>query len=148
MPIESVISGNIFDAKVQTLVNPINCVGVMGKGLALSFKKRFPEMFDDYVQRCQRGEVQVGYPYLYKSSEPPYILNFPTKNHWRSKSQLSAIESGLIHLVEHCEEWDLTSIAVPALGCGLGQLDWEVVKPLLYQYLDSLEIPVILYAPQ
>ncbi len=147
MPIENIISGDIFASEIQTLVNPVNCVGVMGKGLALNFKKRFPEMFTDYVQRCQRQEVELGYPYLYLSSTSPHILNFPTKNHWRSKSKLSAIESGLIHLVDNYEQWGITSLAVPALGCGLGQLNWEDVKLLLEQYLESITIPVILFEP-
>lgn len=147
MPIVKVTSGNLFEADAQTLVNPVNCVGVMGKGLALQFKKRFPDMFQDYVQRCKQHEMKLGFPYLYQAPHPPYILNFPTKDHWRSKSSLGAITDGLAHLIEHYDVWGITSLAVPALGCGLGQLAWHDVQPVLRQYLDTLPIPVILYAP-
>lgn len=148
MPIQDIIIGNLFEADVQTLVNPVNCVGVMGKGLALQFKKQLPAMFQDYVGRCQRGEVNLGLPYLYQSPQPPHILNFPTKDHWRSKSKLCSITDGLVYLTEHYEAWGITSLAVPALGCGYGQLDWQTVKPILEQYLNPLPIPVILYAPR
>jgi len=119
----------------------------MGKGLALEFKKRFPEMFKNYQVRCERKEVRVGKPYLYKSFVPPWILLFPTKQHWRSVSKLSDIEAGLRYLKSKYKEWGITSIAVPPLGCGLGELEWGVVGRTLYRYLEKLEIPVELYAP-
>ncbi len=90
------LTGNILESKAQTLVNTVNCVGVMGKGIALEFKNRFPEMFKDYEQRCRRKEVMLGKPYLYKSLFPPWVLNFPTKGHWRSVSNLQDIVRGLI----------------------------------------------------
>ena len=147
MPIQKITIGNLFESDAQTLVNPVNCVGVMGKGLALQFKKRFPDMFHDYAEKCQRNEVQLGYPYLYQAPQLPNILNFPTKNHWRSKSDIKAITDGLKYLVDHYKAWDITSLAVPALGCGLGQLDWLSVKPILEDYFSQLPIPVIVYAP-
>ena len=143
----NVLIGDIFKSEAQTLVNTVNCVGVMGKGLALEFKKRFPDMFEDYAGRCERGEVKLGVPYLYRRAVPPWILNFPTKDHWRSVSRLADIIRGLEHLARHHQEWGITSLAVPPLGCGHGQLEWRVVGPTLYRYLKRLEIPVDLYAP-
>jgi len=142
-----VLVGDIFESKAQTLVNTVNCVGVMGKGIALEFKKRFPEMYEDYARRCERGEVQLGEPYLFKSLIPPWVLNFPTKDHWRSLAKIEDIINGLEYLVEHYEEWGITSIAVPPLGTGLGQIEWRVVGPILYRYLSRMDIKVELYAP-
>jgi O-acetyl-ADP-ribose deacetylase (regulator of RNase III) len=139
--------GDIFKSTAQTLVNTVNCVGVMGKGIALGFRKRFPAMHDDYVRRCDRGEVKLGRPYLYRQDDEPWILNFPTKDHWRSVSKLADIEVGLEYLEAHYREWGLESIAVPPLGSGLGGLEWQVVGPTLYQHLSRLEIPVELYVP-
>jgi len=142
-----ILVGDIFKSKAQTLINTVNCVGVMGKGIALEFKNRFPGMYDDYVQRCHRGEVRSGVPYLHKTLFPPQIINFPTKGHWKSISRLSDIERGLQHLVEHYREWGVTSLAIPALGCGNGQLEWRVVGPLIYGYAKEMPIPIELYAP-
>jgi O-acetyl-ADP-ribose deacetylase (regulator of RNase III) len=139
--------GNMFDSEAQTLVNTVNCVGVMGKGVALEFRKRFPDMYADYVRRCERRQVRLGRPYLYRRPSPPHILNFPTKNHWRSPSRLDDIIRGLDHLREHYREWGITSLAVPPLGSGHGQLEWRVVGPTLYRKLKELTIPVELYAP-
>jgi len=142
-----VMTGNILESHAQTLVNTVNCVGVMGKGIALAFKSRFPEMFKDYEQRCRRGEVMLGRPYLYKSLLPPWVLNFPTKGHWRSVSNLQDIIRGLKYLIKYYKEWGISSIAVPPLGCGNGQLEWRIVGPTLYRYLNELDIAVELYAP-
>ncbi len=139
--------GNLFDSQAQTLVNTVNCVGVMGKGVALEFKKRFPKMYEDYVARCKRGEVRLGRPYLYRTLTPPWVLNFPTKDHWRSVSRLQDIEQGLEYLLTHYREWGIESLAVPPLGCGQGNLEWRVVGPTLYRYLKRMDIPVELYAP-
>ena len=139
--------GDIFESGAQTLVNTVNCVGVMGKGIALEFRKRFPEMHDDYVQRCKAGKVRLGEPYLYQSLTPPWILNFPTKDHWRSVSRLQDIVAGLCYLQAHYREWGVTSLAVPPLGCGQGQLEWRVVGPTLYRHLKQLGIAVDLFAP-
>lgn len=139
--------GNIFASEMQTLVNTVNCVGIMGKGLALEFKKYFPDMYEDYVARCNAKKVRLGEPYLYRTLLPPWILNFPTKDHWRSVSRLSDIVAGLEYLEKHYHEWGITSLAVPALGCSNGQLEWRVVGPTLYRYLSRFDIPVELYAP-
>ena len=142
----AVVSGDLLKSRMQTIVNTVNTVGVMGKGIALAFKKRYPEMYDDYVARCDRGEVKLGEPYVYRAADH-LIVNFPTKRHWRAVSRLSDIVTGLQYLESHYREWGITSIAVPPLGCGNGQLEWEVVGPTLHRHLARLDIPVELYAP-
>lgn len=143
----TVLMDNLFDSQAQTWVNTVNCVGVMGKGIALEFKQRFPDMFKDYAVRCARGEVRLGQPYLYKRTVWPWILNFPTKHHWREIAKLQAIVQGLEYLQQHYREWGITSLAVPPLGCGQGQLEWRIVGPTLYRHLAALDIPAELYAP-
>lgn len=142
-----VLVGDLFASKAQTLVNTVNCVGVMGKGVALEFKKRFPDMFQDYVSRCERKEVRLGQPYLYKRLVPPYVLNFPTKDHWRSVANLADIVRGLEYLRKNYAAWGITSMAIPPLGCGQGQLEWRVVGPTLYRFFQQMSIPTELYAP-
>lgn len=143
----SVIRGDLFGSNAQTLVNTVNCVGVMGKGVALGFKKRFPDMFREYTRRCSNGQVRLGEPYLWTPLVPPWVLNFPTKDHWRSVAKLQDIVNGLDYLGEHYKEWGIESLAVPPLGCGEGQLDWRVVGPALFRKLSELDIDVELYAP-
>ncbi|MEV4080797.1 macro domain-containing protein [Nonomuraea fuscirosea] len=145
-PFVTLTSGDLLASAAQTLVNTVNCVGIMGKGIALAFKQRYPDMFDDYVKRCSRGEVQLGRPYLYQADDH-LIVNFPTKRHWRASSRFDDIVAGLDYLERHYREWGITSIAVPPLGCGNGQLEWEVIGPTLYRRLSGLGIPVELYAP-
>lgn len=145
--IQSILIGDILESQMQTLVNTVNCVGIMGKGIAAAFKARFPDLYTDYKARCDRGEVQLGKPYIYKQLIPPWIINFPTKDHWRANSKLSSIEDGLKYLVDHLEEWQVESLALPPLGCGNGQLDWMDVGPLMYHYLAPVSIPVDLFAP-
>lgn len=139
--------GNMFCSDAQTLVNTVNCVGVMGKGIALEFKKRFPEMYEDYVRRCDRKAVKLGEPYVYEDKSGVKILNFPTKDHWRSSSRLSDIADGLTYLIEHYEQWGIKSMSMPPLGCGNGGLDWSEVGPLIYQKLHRLPIDVEVFAP-
>jgi O-acetyl-ADP-ribose deacetylase (regulator of RNase III)/uncharacterized protein YwgA len=139
--------GDMFESGAQTLVNTVNCVGVMGKGVAEVFKKRYPAMFEDYERRCRRGEVRLGEPYLYRDLSGTMIINFPTKDHWRSSSRLADIERGLDHLVRHIGEWGVTSVAMPPLGCGNGGLDWKEVGPLIYRKLRGESLDVELYAP-
>jgi O-acetyl-ADP-ribose deacetylase (regulator of RNase III) len=142
-----VLVGDIFRSKAQTLVNTVNTVGVMGKGLALDFRKRFPDMYEEYRRRCAAGEVRLGRPYLHRSLLLPWILNFPTKEHWRSVARLDAIVQGLEYLEVHYKEWGIESIAVPPLGSGEGKLEWRIVGRTLYRHLARLDIPVELYAP-
>lgn len=139
--------GDMFQSQAQTWVNTVNCVGVMGKGVALEFKRRFPDMYKDYFERCKAGQVKLGRPYLFKRIVPPWILNFPTKDDWRSVARLEDIVEGLRYLESHYREWGIESLAVPPLGCGQGQLEWRVVGPTLYRQLKRLDIPVELYAP-
>lgn len=140
------IRGNLFESKAQTLVNTVNCVGVMGKGVALSFKKKFPEMYKDYRKLCHDGKMNPGKLTLYKETTP-WVLNFPTKRHWRANSKIEDIELGLIKLAKRYQEWGIKSLAMPALGCGYGGLNWEDVRPLIEKYLSDLEIDIEVYEP-
>lgn len=139
--------GNLFETKCNTIVNTVNCVGVMGKGIALEFKKQYPSMFSDYVNKCNLGELRPGKPYVYEDASGMKILNFPTKDHWRSPSRLSYITEGLDWFIEHYWEYGIESIAFPPLGCGNGGLIWDVVGPIMYQKLKDLPIEIEIYAP-
>jgi len=143
----TILTGDLFASPAQTLVNAVNCVGVMGKGVALEFKRRYPAMYADYAQRCSVGSVRPGEPYLFVGQSLPWILNFPTKRHWRSPSRLEDIVAGLEYLERHHQTWGITALATPALGCGAGQLAWRDVGPVLYRGFNRLAIPVELYAP-
>ena len=114
--------GDLFESRAQTLVNTVNCVGVMGKGVAAQFAKRYPTMLQDYKQRCERKAVRLGEPYLFRDLSGASTINFPTKGHWRAASRLADIERGLDYLVAHLPEWGVTSMAMPPLGCGNGGL--------------------------
>mgnify|MGYP001591433931 FL=1 len=139
--------GDIFMSKAQTLVNPVNCAGVMGKGLALSFRQRFPEVFRDYQIKCALGLIVMGRPYLYRRASLPWVLNFPTKKHWSEQSTVEGITEGLERLTSYYAQWGITSLAVPALGAGNGGLRWKVVGPVIRTYLARFDIPVELYSP-
>lgn len=142
-----ILTGNLFESPAQTLVNTVNCVGVMGKGIAKQFRDHYPAMFKEYKNRCDKGLVKLGEPYLYRNLTDKWVLNFPTKDHWRSVSKLTDIQAGLQYLELHYKAWGIESLAVPPLGCGNGQLDWKVVGPILHEALQRLDIPVYLYAP-
>ena len=139
--------GDLFASQAQARVNTVNCVGIMGKGVAQEFKKRYPLMFEDYAEKCDRKQVRLGEPYLYRDRSGVLIVNFPTKDHWRSPSRLSDIERGLDYFVRHHGEWGVKSVAFPPLGCGNGGLSWEEVGPLMYGKLQRLQIDVEVYAP-
>lgn len=139
--------GNLFESTAKTLVNTVNCVGVMGKGVALEFKRRYPDMFHDYLQRCNNHEIMPGVPYYYSDLFGVSILNFPTKDHWRSPSRLSYIVSGLDWFRENYKQLGITSIAFPPIGCGNGGLPWSVVGPIMYAKLFDLPIDIEIYAP-
>lgn len=143
--------GNLLTADVEALVNTVNTVGIMGKGIALQFKRAYPAMFKDYTRAVKRGDVRLGRMHVWPTQSmtgPRYIINFPTKGHWRSNSRIGDIERGLSHLAEVLRELQVSSIAVPPLGCGHGGLDWAVVEPLIRQALASVDIDVRLYAPE
>ncbi len=139
--------GDIFESEMKTLVNTVNCVGVMGKGIAQIVKTKYPKMFDDYARRCAMNEVRLGEPYHYSDLTGVSIVNFPTKQHWRAATRLSDIENGLDYLVTRLSTWKIESIALPPLGCGNGGLEWAKVGPLMYSKLKDLDIPVEIYAP-
>lgn len=137
----------MFKSPAKTLVNTVNCVGVMGKGVALEFKKRWPGLMSDYEKKCALGLVKLGKPYVYKDLAGTSIVNFPTKGHWRSASRLADIEEGLIYFLDNYKDWNIESIAFPPLGCGNGGLEWDVVGPLMYKLLSKVDIPVEIFAP-
>lgn len=143
--------GNIFDSNSKTLVNTVNCVGVMGKGIALEYKLRYPEMFLNYKKSCEQKELFIGKLQLWKSSDK-WILNFPTKIHYKDPSQLMFIEKGLKEFVNTYKHNGIVSIAFPQLGSSLGGLDWErEVHPLMLKYLsdlDDLNIEIYSYDPE
>ncbi len=143
--------GNLLRADAEVLVNTVNCVGFMGKGIALQFKKAFPENFKAYEKACRRKDIQPGRVFVFKTSRlinPRFIINFPTKRHWRGKSRLTDIEAGLKDLVRVVRESGVTSVAVPPLGCGLGGLEWDVVRRMIEEAFDSLpDVTVLLYRP-
>ncbi|NVB41152.1 macro domain-containing protein [Pseudenhygromyxa sp. WMMC2535] len=135
---------DIFESPAQTLVNTVNTVGVMGKGLAREFKRRYPVMFERYRSFCDSGDLEVGKLYLFRTPNE-WVLNFPTKQHWRSPSKLEWIEAGLRKFVAEYEAQGIRSVSFPQLGCGNGGLDWAEVKPLMAQHLGPLPIPVFVH---
>ena len=139
--------GDMFKSNKSVLVNTINCVGVMGKGLAAIFKKEYPDMFSEYKKLCASGKVHPGEIYPYYENGVVKVINFPTKNHWRANSEMSYIISGLDCFIQNYEKLGIESIAFPALGCGNGGLTWDVVGPLMYQKLKKLPIDIEIYAP-
>lgn len=130
--------GTVFNTNAKTIVNTVNCFGVMGAGIALEFKLRYPEMFEKYKDMCAKGDYQVGRPRLFEYKDIR-ILNFPTKKHWRAPSQLEWIEQGLRYFALNYKKANIKSIAFPKLGTNNGKLSWEVVKPLMEKYLANLD---------
>ena len=122
---------SLLKSTSQTVVNTVNCVGVMGKGLAAAFKKQYPEMFERYKNICDQKLLDVGKLWLWKGPDQ-WVLNFPTKKHWRSPSQIEWIEAGLQKFVDHYERQGIKEIAFPKLGCGNGNLDWDIVLSLIH----------------
>ncbi len=144
--------GNLLEEDAEALVNAINCVGVMGKGIALQFKQAFPENFQQYKQACDAKEVQPGRMFTVPTGKlfnPKYIINFPTKRHWRDKSKIEDIQTGLKALVAEVQQLGITSIAIPALGCGNGGLDWLEVKPLIEStFVELPEVRAMIFEPE
>lgn len=138
------IEGNIFESPAQTIVNTVNTVGVMGKGLALEFKQRYPEMFSDYRTVCEKHQLTIGKLMLWRAVDH-WILMFPTKENWRNPSKLEYIEKGLFKFANTYAEKNISSIAFPKLGCGNGELNWDDVKPIMEKYLKPLPIDVYVY---
>jgi O-acetyl-ADP-ribose deacetylase (regulator of RNase III) len=128
----------VFDPPVQTIVNPVNCDGVMGKGLALEIKRRFPEVFTKYRAECERRRLKIGKLHLVKT-ETTWVLNFPTKDHWRGRSSPAYVERGLQEFKATYRKRGIISVAFPALGCGHGGLDWGIIGPLMQSHLENLQ---------
>ena len=152
------VTGNLFEAKADILVNPVNCLGVMGKGVAAGVKALYPECFQDYKDACDERIIHPGNVYRYAVDNPQssvrVIYNFTTKGDWRKKSEIAWIKSGLTHLLFELEAEDdadiYSSMVMPALGCGNGKLSWEEVKPLIEETLAPLEdhlLDVYVYEP-
>ncbi len=146
------ITGDIFKAEVEAIVNTVNCVGVMGRGIALQFKKRFPENFKVYETACKQDEVKPGHMFVYDTGSfvnPRFVINFPTKRHWRGKSRMADIDSGLLDLARVIQEHKIRSIALPPLGCGLGGLEWSEVRGRIEQTLSDLtDVEIVVFEPK
>lgn len=142
------VRGNILRADVVAVVNPVNTVGVMGRGLALQFKAVHPQMFNDYANACRRGEVQVGKMDVHTTKKKhKFVINFPTKQLWRDPSRIEFIEAGLVDLVRVVVDNEIESIAIPPLGCGLGGLSWVNVRPMIEAAFENLDVDAYLYVP-
>ncbi len=143
-------SGDILRSEADALVNTVNCVGVMGRGIALQFKKAFPRNFDEYKAACDRGEVVPGKMFITERralTTPRFIVNFPTKRHWRGKSRIEDIETGLIALREEINSRGIQSIAIPPLGSGLGGLNWKEVRDRIESTLGDESVDIIVFEP-
>lgn len=144
--------GNLLKANAEAIVNTVNCVGVMGKGIALQFKQAYPDNFRQYAKACRVSEVRPGQMFVVSTGNlfnPRYIINFPTKRHWKGKSKIEDIQTGLKALIQEVKQLGITSIAVPPLGCGNGGLSWKTVKPLIESaFLELPNVQVLLFEPQ
>jgi O-acetyl-ADP-ribose deacetylase (regulator of RNase III) len=145
------MTGNLLEADADALVNTVNCVGVMGKGIALQFKQGFPENYERYRLACEHGEVKPGRMFVFATGNlmgTKFIINFPTKQHWKGQSKIEDVDSGLDALVKVISQNRIKSVAVPPLGCGNGRLDWGVVRKLIQRKLGELEgVKVLVYEP-
>lgn len=136
---------SLFDSPAQTLVNTVNTVGVMGKGIALVFKQLYPEMYEQYRELCLANKLDIGKLYIYRTPNK-IIVNFPTKKHWRSRSRVEYIEAGLEEFARTYHKYGISTVSFPQLGCGNGELDWErQVQPIMERYLKDLPIPVYIH---
>ena len=148
-----IAKGNLLEARVEALVNTVNTVGVMGKGIALQFKEAFPAMFRDYAMACKTGDVRLGKMHVFDlgglTGDRRWIINFPTKGHWRERSRLTDIEAGLEDLVDTVRRLGIRSIAIPPLGCGNGGLNWADVRPRIEAaFINSPDVNVLLFEPE
>ncbi|MCK9874374.1 macro domain-containing protein [Frankia sp. Ag45/Mut15] len=143
-------SGNLLEAEAEALVNTVNTVGVAGKGIALQFRQAFPENFKEYQRAARHGEVTPGRMLVHITEQlhPRYIINFPTKRHWRERSRTADIRDGLQDLVKVLVKYKIKSVAIPPLGCGNGGLDWNDVRPLVVAALSELDVEIKLYSPE
>lgn len=146
-----IVKGDILTSGAEAVINTVNCAGVMGKGLALQFKKKYPENYVKYKAACEKKKVKIGKMFVYASRtlfNPKYIINFPTKAHWRSSSKMDYIIKGLLDLKKVIKKHKIRSIAVPPLGCGYGGLNWSEVRPVIENTLEDLErVNITIYSP-
>ncbi|HUB05844.1 MAG TPA: macro domain-containing protein [Myxococcales bacterium] len=146
------LAGDILKADAEALVNTVNCVGFMGRGIAAQFKRAFPENYEAYRLACGRGEVRPGAMFVFETGRgggPRFVINFPTKRHWRGESRIEDIDSGLVALIKEVERRRIRSIAVPPLGCGLGGLTWRDVRPRIEHAFSTLpEVRVLAFEPE
>lgn len=143
-------TGDLLNAQAQALVNTVNTVGVMGKGIALQFKKRFPENFKQYVQACKTATLDIGKVLVVETGDlyqKQFVINFPTKRHWKDDSEYSYIEAGLAALKQAIIDYQIESVAIPPLGCGNGKLDWSIVRPMIEKALQNCPTTIYLYEP-
>ena len=138
------VKGDIFNSQMETIVNPVNCVGVMGKGLALEYKRRYPALFLSYKSACARKLIIPGRVYVSRQQDKKVLL-FSTKDHWKDPSKYEYIDSGLSYFAKNYKDLNIQSCAFPRIGCGLGGLDWEKVKALLEKHLGDLDIEIEVY---
>ncbi|EKQ3401493.1 macro domain-containing protein, partial [Escherichia coli] len=146
------VDGDFFDYAADIRINTVNCVGVMGAGVAFAFKNKFPEMYDEYVLLCKKGDISPGKPAVWKNADAYgndiEIINFPTKDHWKNKSKYEYIEKGLVWLSNYLEHKNGKIITLPALGCGHGGLDWEIVKKMIQDSLSNNKNEILVFSPQ
>lgn len=140
-------NGNMFDVPADIRINTVNCVGVMGAGVALAFKHRHPLMFAEYQRKCRAGLIRPGHLHIWKSPEGERIVNFPTKRHWRDNSHYEDIEAGLIALKAFLIDQGPVHVTLPALGCGHGRLNWKVVAAMIGKHLQGLEAQISVFQP-
>jgi O-acetyl-ADP-ribose deacetylase (regulator of RNase III) len=148
------VTGNLLNSKSEALVNTVNCVGIMGKGIALQFRQAYPDMFEVYAKAAEAGNIQPGRMFVYEASSSwpgasRYVINFPTKRHWREKSRIEDIDAGLTDLVATIRRLEVKSVAIPRLGTGLGGLDWTDVRSHVVAALECLpDVHTRIYSPE
>ncbi len=143
-------NGDIFSEDAEAIINTVNCVGIMGRGLALQFKNRYPQNFKEYEIACKKEEVKPGQMFIYRTGQltnPKYIINFPTKRHWKGKSKIEDIESGLDDLIKTIHKFGIKSISIPPLGSGLGGLDWQIVRQKIEAKVANLDCKIVVFEP-
>ena len=147
MTITAKVHGNILDSKIQTLVCPVNVAGAMGAGLALEFRQEFSGLYAAYQKACRAGIFASKGLFVYKHSSNCQVLCLPSKRHWRDPSRLVWIDLALSNVAENYLDYGITALAIPAVGCGLGGLDWNDVQKLIHQYFDTSALPVTIFLP-
>lgn len=141
------VHGNMFNVPADVRINTVNCVGAMGKGIALAFKKMYPDLYRAYRIECQKGNVVPGKMYMWVSPHGEHVVNFPTKDDWRNPSEYEYIEDGLVDLRKQLSSMGHVRVAIPPLGCGNGGLNWDRVKPMIKEHLSGLDATIYVFEP-